>query len=497
MREAGIADAGAQFLALAAEVALADRRLQNEILDAGKTCRKLQFAGRLFLDIGFEDDAVGRTALLLFNFQIFLEKAQRFDPVGRTLDLEAVERIAFVQTEFPAHDLVLSQGVAVDIDPLDIDPVAFRNLEQDVHGQRVFVPGKFRTHIGKSIAEQASRFRQALDRIFHLLSVIEIARFHGQLGRQEFRCKIANLAFHRHIAKFVAIAFFHHIGDDEIPLVGRELGHGGDHAKIGIAFGQVELAQLLLVKGQPVRIIGVAGAEEAVEPRLLGDHLAAQLAVGKGFVADDVDLLDLGLGPFVDLEHNIDAVLVELHHFRLDAGGKATLALVELNDAGHVSADLRTREYLARGEPDFRIDLVFLDPLVALQQNPVDHRILDDLDNHRAVIVADADILEQFCFEQILQRLVSRFLGVGLADAQFHVGQNRRRFEALGAFHHDRAYGVSRRSRRWRGLFRVLRLRRRRNRRAAQDRAAHQQGQKSLFMIHRQTRFHTINPKIK
>ena len=391
----------------------------------------------------------------------------------------------------------MSQGVAVDIDPLDIDPVAFRNLEQNVHGQRIFVPGKFRTHIGKGIAEQASGFRQALDRIFHLFGVIEIARFHRQLGRQEFRCKIANLAFHRHIAKFVAIAFFHHIGDDEIPLVGGELGNRRNDAKIRIALGQVELAELLLVKCQTIRIISVAGTEETVEARLLGDHLAAQLAVGKGFVTDDVDLLDLGLGSFVDLKHNIDAILVELHHFRLNAGGKATLALVELDDAGHVSADFRTREYLARGQPDFRIDLVFLDPLVAFQQNPVDHRIFDHLDNHSAVIVADADILEQFRFEQILQRLVSRFLGGGLADAQFHVGQDRRRFEALGAFHHDRAYGVGRRSRRWRGLFRVLRLRRRRNRRAAQDRAAHQQGQKSLFMIHRQTRFHTINPKIK
>src|SRR5690606_35294846 len=76
LREAGIADACAQFLSLAAEVALTDGGLQNEILDAGETGRKLQFASGALLDIRFQYDAIRRAALLLLNFQRFLEKAE-------------------------------------------------------------------------------------------------------------------------------------------------------------------------------------------------------------------------------------------------------------------------------------------------------------------------------------------------------------------------------------------------------------------------------------
>ena len=44
-----------------------------------------------------------------------------------------------------------------------------------------------------------------------------------------------------------------------------------------------------------------------------------QVAVAELLVADDVDLADLRLRPLVDLEHDVDAVLVELDDLRLDA----------------------------------------------------------------------------------------------------------------------------------------------------------------------------------
>src|SRR3546814_3659106 len=87
----------------AAEVALADRGLEQEILDRREAGRQRQFAGRLFLDIGFEDDAVGGAAFLALDFQIFLEITEAVDAVLGALDAEAVERVALVQAEFAAH----------------------------------------------------------------------------------------------------------------------------------------------------------------------------------------------------------------------------------------------------------------------------------------------------------------------------------------------------------------------------------------------------------
>src|SRR3546814_16966806 len=90
-RIARIIDRRLELLAEAAEVALADRGLEQEILDRRETGRQRQFAGRLFLDIGFEDDAVGRAAFLALALQIFLEIAKAVDAALGAIDAEAVE----------------------------------------------------------------------------------------------------------------------------------------------------------------------------------------------------------------------------------------------------------------------------------------------------------------------------------------------------------------------------------------------------------------------
>src|SRR3546814_15000313 len=72
---AGIIDAGAQFLALAAEIAFGDRQIDDELFKARETRRHLQLASGLFLDIDFQPPAIGGGAGLLLYLQIFLEIA--------------------------------------------------------------------------------------------------------------------------------------------------------------------------------------------------------------------------------------------------------------------------------------------------------------------------------------------------------------------------------------------------------------------------------------
>src|SRR6185503_12044967 len=110
---------------------------------------------------------------------------------------------------------------------------------------------------------------------------------------------------------------------------------------------------------------------------------------------DDVDRADVRARAFVDLEHHIDAVLLELDDLRLDGGGEAALAAIELDDAGDVGARLGAGEDLPGRQLDLRVDLVFLDPFVALEDDPVDHRIFADLDDEVAGIGAgDLDVGE-------------------------------------------------------------------------------------------------------
>ena len=132
---ARIIDRGAQLLAAAHEVALLDRQVDEEALEARKAGRQLELAGRPLLDLDAEHDPVGRRALLLLDLQILLEEAERLDAVARAADADVVERIALGEAELAADHLVAGGGVAGDVDPLDIDARRLGDPEGDPHGE--------------------------------------------------------------------------------------------------------------------------------------------------------------------------------------------------------------------------------------------------------------------------------------------------------------------------------------------------------------------------
>jgi hypothetical protein len=162
--------------------------------------------------------------------------------------------------------------------------------------------------------------------------------------------------------------------------------------------------------------------------------ICAKLAVGEFVVADDVDLADLRLRPLGDLEDDVDAVLLELDDLRLDPGGEAALAAVELDDPGDVGARLGAGEDLARRELDLGVDLLVLEPLVALEDDAVDDRVLADLDDDVAGIAAeDLDVGEQLGVVEVADRLIELLAVVGLADPKLHVGEDGLGLEPLVA----------------------------------------------------------------
>src|SRR3546814_6599983 len=87
LRIARIVDRRRKLLPQPTEIALADRRLDKETFDRRETGRKRQFAGRLFLDVGFQHDAVGRSeehtselqSLMRISYAVFCLKQKKTD----------------------------------------------------------------------------------------------------------------------------------------------------------------------------------------------------------------------------------------------------------------------------------------------------------------------------------------------------------------------------------------------------------------------------------
>ena len=93
----------------------------------------MQFAGRFFLDVGGQYDPIRRRAFGLLDLEFLLEEAEALDAILAALELDGAERVALVDAEFAADDLVSSDGVAVNIDALDIHARRLAHFEGDVH----------------------------------------------------------------------------------------------------------------------------------------------------------------------------------------------------------------------------------------------------------------------------------------------------------------------------------------------------------------------------
>ena len=110
---------------------------------------------------------------------------------------------------------------------------------------------------------------------------------------------------------------------------------------------------------------------------------------------------DAGARALVDLEHEVDAVLVELDDLGLDPGGVAAVAAVELEDAADGVLDPGAGVDDARPELDLVGQDVVVEPLVALERDPVDDRVLDHLDHQHVALPVERDVVEQAGLEQV------------------------------------------------------------------------------------------------
>jgi hypothetical protein len=358
-------------------------------------------------------------------------------PFG-TIDQRPIVGVAFGDVELAADHVIAGLGIAADVDPLDIGALPLLDREKEVDGPPLAVAIRSRLHRGERETLPRGFDRHVLDRFLDRFRVVDVARRHPQARLQQPAAQRRYLRADLDGADPILLALVDREGDDESLLRRVELAQRRHHPNVDIAMLEVEAAQELAVRLDPVRIIDVAGLQEGEQAGFHGLDLVLQTIGRIGVIADEVDGLDVGLGAFADLEHQVDAAVGQFDDLGIDVDVEAAAAPIDLDHALHVGLDHGARKRAALLRLDFQLELVLLDLLVALECDSIDDRVFDQGHDDAAAGLADAHVLEQAGRVQRLVGVVDH-LGVETA-ARSHpeIGADRRGFDAPIAFDDNR-----------------------------------------------------------
>ncbi len=104
---------------------------------------------------------------------------------------------------------------------------------------------------------------------------------------------------------------------------------------------------------------------------------------------------DGGLPAFLDFIDQIDAAVRQLDDLRDHGDVVAAAPAIDFDDALHIRLNDRARQGAAFFRLDLELELLVLDPGVALERDPVDDRIFHDRDNDSPTRLPNVDLLEQ------------------------------------------------------------------------------------------------------
>src|SRR6185312_5360936 len=428
--------ADAQILTGAEQVTLANADIGQRAFGGRVTDADGELAGRLLLDLHVKHRLVGRAARLVGDGD-FLEEAEILDALLRAFQLAGIEGVAFDQPELAADHLVEGPNVAVDVDALDPDMRAFLDAERDIDRVLHRIAVNARRYVDERIAVIAERVGDVGDRFLNQIRVVPVAVMGGDRVTDLFLADVLEGAVERDLAEMIARPLVERVGDEESVLRRRQFRDRQDHAKLGVALAQIEFAQQLAVVRDAVGIVIVVGRQDPPPARFLGLQDAAQLAGAEMGVADEIDAAHFGDGPFVDLEHQIDAVLRQADDLGIDRGGEAAAAAIQLDDAPHVALHLGAGEDLARLFLNFLIQRVVGQFAIALEHHAVDDRILHHLYHERVALAAQPHVSEEAGVEKGLERAVDAVGVERIARLHRHVGFDGFGFDAFGALDAD------------------------------------------------------------
>ena len=252
--------------------------------------------------------------------------------------------------------------------------------------------------------------------------------------REQFLVRNDEVARQLDVADAELVAFADVDGDVDVALVGRDGNLGRVDVEVHIAPIEVVGTQCLQVGAELLLrvLVGIGrpgpkargGQFEQVEQGFVVEH----------FVADDVDLLDLGDTPFRDLEVDRDAVAFERRHRTGDLD--RVPALREVGPAQFLLdlGEQRTVEHAALGKPDLSelLDEKFrADRTVAFERDARDRGAFDHRHHQRRAVLLDTHVTKETGLEERADGL-GRGPGIDLvANLERQVVEHRARGDSL------------------------------------------------------------------
>ena len=431
-----------QRLPFAQQVAFRDLDQPQGAVGRGITETEAELAGRLLLDIHFDDRLVRRRPGQGLDVDVGKEP-EIGQPLLGTLQLRAVEGIALDEAELAPDDAVQGSRIALDVDPLDIDLGALVDREGDVDGLLLRIAVEAVLNVDEGITQAAQRVVQGGRGLVDIPLVVPLALLHLHKAAQDFRIEVLERGLDVHLADLVALPLVQREGDVEGILLRRQLGDRRDHLEVDVAVHQVEVAQPVAIDLETIGIVGIGRDQEAVPGRLGGEDDAAQLAVGERLVAHEADLADVGAAPLLDLEDEVHPILVELDDLGVYRRAEASAAPVEIEDPLHIRLHAALRQHRPGLFLDLGEEILGLQVIVTFEGDRVDDRILDHLDDQGIALAPEGDVGEEARGEEILQGLVDAVGSKGIAGVELHVGAHRVRLDTLRALDLDVGDGIA------------------------------------------------------
>ena len=403
----------------------------------------------------------------------FAEVTRALDAVQRPVHQDLVVLVALGDLDFAADHPVERSRVADNIDPLDVNPRPFGDLEDHIDGA-VSIARIVGNDVNERKAGAARGIGKRVGGALDGRVLIDLARPDGDQSFENLAVQAVEVGSHRNLAELVLPPLIQGKRQHEGVPVQAQFGDRGLDLEVEIAVVAVVFPDLAFVIVDPVGVVvGVIG-EELPPDRRPGDDDLGQVRIGKRGVAQEIDVENAASRPFVDFENDVDAFLLKLDDLGRDGRRDTAFAAIKLDDPLHVLLDARDSENAARGDLHLISQLVLFQRLFALEDDPVDDRVFLDLDDHVRALDGDPGIGKQVRDQQGPDRGVQLLVIDRRTPANWQIGRNCAGLDALIAAHND-PFDQVLRARALRGR-RLRRLLGERQHRRGQGRCGHQSG---------------------
>src|SRR5262249_11850502 len=169
----------------------------------------------------------------------------------------------FGDVEFPANHVVARANVAVDVDLLDVDALAVIDHKGQIDPPLLVVAVSLRPHRDEGKALPRAFNRHVLDGFFQQFGVVDVAGIHPQLRLQQPRSEPRHIGANVDRAYAVLLSFLDNEGHHETAALRIVFAACRYDAHVDVPVLEIEPAQQLPVRLDPIGVVGIAGLQES------------------------------------------------------------------------------------------------------------------------------------------------------------------------------------------------------------------------------------------